>query len=113
MKKLVVDFDNTLFTTQEFPLVGRQRLINKLVASYVRLKKRQGWLIILSTMREKGKGLEAAIEACQQHNIPVDFYNENYPPDVATYGESRKIGATRSIDDTQVGLIGWLLRRFG
>lgn len=111
--KLVVDFDKTLFSLHNFPDIGPQKLIHKLVAAYVRRKKRQGWIIILNTMREPEKGLQAAIDACKAHNIPIDYANENYPPDIEKYGESRKIGATRSIDDTQVGLIGWLLRRFG
>ncbi len=93
--------------------MGRQTLVNKLVAYYVRYKKKQGWVIILNTLRESGKGLELAIEACETNNIPIDYYNENYPPDVEYWGESRKIGATRTIDDTQVGLIGFLLRHFG
>ena len=113
MKKLAVDFDNTLFHTDNFPNVGKQRLMNKLVAAYVRKKHRQGWVVILNTMREPGKGLECAKSACKAYGIPIDYYNENYPPHVEKYGESRKIGATISIDDTQIGLIGWLLRRFG
>lgn len=114
MNKLTVDFDKTLFSAPEiWPEVGRQKLIHKLVAAYVRRKKKQGWVIILNTMREKSKGLQAAVDACKAHNIPIDYANENPPEDIAQWGESRKIGATRSIDDTQVGLIGWALRTFG
>lgn len=113
MKKLSVDFDNTLFHTDNYPNVGKQRLMNKLVACYVRRKKKQGWIIILNTMRGPDKGLEAAKAACEAYNIPIDYYNENYPPDIEKYGESRKIGAQLSIDDTQIGLIGWLLRTLG
>lgn len=113
MKKLVIDFDCTLFSPGKvWPEVGKQKWIHKLVTSYVRRKKKQGWVVILNTLREYGKGLEEAIEACKTHNIPIDLVNENYQPDIDTWGESRKIGATRSIDDTQVGLIGWALRTF-
>lgn len=113
-KKLAVDFDRTLFSTaEEFPNVGKPKLIHRIVAAYVRRKSEQGWVIILNTMREKGKGLEKAIEACEKWNIPIDYYNENPQADIDHWGDSRKIGATRSIDDTQVGLIGWLLRTFG
>ena len=111
--KLAVDFDHTLFRTTDFPKVGKQTFINKIVASYVRRKKKQGWIIILNTMREYGKGLEEAIEACKVHDIPIDYINENYPPDVDLWGDSRKVGATIYIDDRNIGLIGWLLRRFG
>jgi FMN phosphatase YigB (HAD superfamily) len=113
MKKLVVDFDNTLFHTYNFPEIGKHRFVNKFVASYVRYKKRKGWVIILNTLRESTKGLEEAVQACKAYDIPIDYVNENYPPDVEYWGESRKIGATLSIDDTQVGLIGWILRRLG
>jgi len=113
MKKLSVDFDCTLFSLSEnWPEVGKQKLIHKFVASYVRRKKKQGWVIILNTMREYSKGLDIAVEACKAHNIPIDYVNENYPPDIERWGESRKIGATRSIDDTQIGIIGWALRTF-
>lgn len=64
-------------------------------------------------MRENGKGLEEAKQACEDYNIPIDLHNENYKPDIERWGESRKIGAQLSIDDTQVGFIGWMLRRFG
>lgn len=112
-KKVAVDFDNTLFHTEGFPNVGKQRFVNRIVASYIRHLHRRGWIVILNTMREPGKGLEEAIAACAAFHIPINYVNENYPPDVQTYGESRKIGCQLSIDDTQVGLIGWILRHFG
>lgn len=110
--KLGVDFDNTLFTTNAylFPEVGKQTIFNKLVSLFVRYKKKKGWIIILNTLREKGKGLEEALEICRKYNIPIDLVNENYPDDVEFWGDSRKIGCNLSIDDTQVGLIGFLLR---
>lgn len=111
--KLAVDFDNTLFHSIEFPMKSKQRFINKIVAWYVRRKDKQGWIIILNTMREPGKGLNEAIDLCNEYNIPIDYVNENYPPDVKKWGDSRKIGVDLSIDDTQIGLIGFLLRSFG
>lgn len=110
--KLTVDFDGTLFSCRNYPSAGKQKWIHKFVANYVRHKHRQGWIIILNTMREAGKGLEQAKEACETYKIPIDLYNQNYQPDIDRWGDSRKIGATISIDDTQIGLIGWLLRRF-
>lgn len=112
--KLVVDFDGVLFHTRDFPNVGPQRLANKLVAAYVRHKHKKGWVVILNTMREPGRGLEEAVAACKAKGIPLDLVNENYQPDIDYWGgDSRKIGATRLIDDTQIGLVGWLLRVFG
>lgn len=112
-KKLVVDFDCTLFHTDSFPHVGRQTFANRAVAWFVRRKKKQGWVIILNTMREKGKGLDEALAACRAFHIPIDYVNCNLDDEIKQYGDSRKIAATLSIDDTQVGLIGWLLRKFG
>ena len=111
--KLAVDFDNTLFHTTliNFPMIFHQKLIHKIVASYVRYKKKKGWTIILNTLREKGKGLEEALEACKIYNIPIDLVNENLQVDIDKWGDSRKIACTLSIDDTQVGLIGFLLRK--
>jgi len=114
VNKLSVDFDKTLFHTTNFPQLGKHRFLNRLVASYVRHKKKKGWIIILNTLREHDKGtLQMAINACEDHNIPFDYVNENYPPDVEYWGDCRKIGATLSIDDTNVGIIGLLLRKFG
>lgn len=111
--KLVVDFDCTLASNpRKWPSVGKQKLIHKLVALYVNHKKKQGWIIILNTMREKEKGLDDAVQFCKDHNIHIDLVNENLQSDIDKFGDSRKIGCTRSIDDTQVGLIGWLLRTF-
>ncbi len=111
-QKLTVDFDGTLFSWGNYPSVGKQKWIHKLIANYVRHKHKHGWIVILNTMRESGKGLEEAKKACEMYNIPIDLYNQNYQPDIDRWGDSRKIGAQLSIDDTQVGLIGWLLRRF-
>lgn len=110
--KLAVDFDGTLFSCKNYPSVGKQKWIHKFIANYVRRKHKQGWIIILKTMRENGKGLEQAKEACEKFKIPIDLYNENYQPDIDRWSDSRKIGAQLSIDDTQIGLLGWLLRRF-
>ena len=113
--KLSIDFDGTLATNptyESWPKVGKQKLIHKLIASYVRYLKKKGWIIILNTVRESGKGLEEAKKFCEDKNIPIDLYNENLILDTDKFGYSRKIGCTRSIDDTQIGLIGLILRRF-
>jgi hypothetical protein len=113
-KRLAVDFDGTLFHTKDtFPGTGKQRSANLLVSAYVRHKKAQGWTIVLNTMREKGKGLEAAVAACDVYHIPIDEVNTNDPDKILKFGDSRKIDSDLSIDDRQVGLIGWLLRHLG
>ena len=82
------------------------------IGDVVQLKSGGPSLMVDNTMRENGKGLEQAKEVCEKFKIPIDLYNENYQPDIDRWSDSRKIGAQLSIDDTQVGLIGWLLRRF-
>jgi hypothetical protein len=42
IKKLAVDFDNTLFHTSNFPEVGKPTIANKIVWWYVRRKKKTG-----------------------------------------------------------------------
>lgn len=112
-KVLCVDFDNTIAHCVEFPYKMRGRRMNRLVWKYIRFMKRRGYIIILNTLREKEKGLQAAIDFCLMNDIPIDHVNENLPSEIEIWGDSRKIACKRSLDDTQVGLIGWLLRRFG
>jgi hypothetical protein len=112
-KRLAVDFDNTLFHVVSFPEIYSITWMNKLVHRYVRYKKRKGWYIILNTCREPGKGLEIAGRVCKENNIPVDAINEQEPTAEEVWGHSRKIACDLSIDDTQIGAIGFLLRRFG
>lgn len=114
VKHICVDFDNTLFhTSKNFPIVGKQRFANKLVAWYIRHKKAQGHIIMLNTLREYGKGLEEAVEACHKYDIPIDYINENLPDSIAVWGDSRKLECDINIDDKNLGLIGWFLRVFG
>lgn len=110
MNRLSVDFDGTLFSCA-YPGVGKQRLVHRLVTAYVKRKQRQGWIIILNTMREPYKGLDVAVEACKSVGIYPDYVNENPKEMIDKWGDSRKIGCTLSIDDNNVGLIGWILRR--
>lgn len=112
-KILAVDFDNTLCKSLSFPCSGKVTWLNRLVHWYVRHKKKQGWFIIINTCREEGKGLDMVRATCEAYSIPYDAINEQEPNAVATWGESRKIFCTRSIDDTQCGMVGWLLRHFG
>jgi len=112
-KVLAVDFDNTLAHVVEFPDEMSCTYVNLLVHRYVRRKKKQGWTIILNTLRESSKGLPQALEFCELYEIPIDYVNLNLPEEIAVWGDSRKIAATRTLDDTQIGVIGFLLRKFG
>lgn len=112
-KTLAVDFDNTLAHVVQFPDHMSCTWMNRLVHAYVRKKKKQGWVIILNTLREPHKGLTQAIDFCAEYNLPIDYVNQNIPEEIELWGDSRKISAKRTIDDTQVGLLGLLLRIFG
>lgn len=112
-KRLAVDFDMTLFHVLSFPHESSVTWLNRIVHWYVRHKKKQGWFIIINTCREEGKGLDMVRAMCELYKIPYDLINEQEPNAVAMWGESRKIACDISIDDTQIGAIGWLLRHFG
>ena len=111
---LSVDFDNTICRTKHtFPKCGKPTLLNKIVWRYIRYKKKQGWTIILNTLREPYKHLDEAVRFCKLNNIPIDYVNQNLPSEVKKWGDSRKISCDLQLDDKNIGLIGWLLRRFG
>ena len=110
-KILAVDFDNTLFHLNSFPENSTVRLGNRLIHTYIRRKKSQGWIIILNTCRHD-EPLEYAKKLIQKYDLPIDFVNENYPGLIRQYGDSRKIACDRSLDDTQIGFVGWFLRHF-
>ena len=111
-KRLCVDFDGTLCRS-EYPYIGKRFLPHKIIAWYVRMKKRQGWIIILNTLRTNKDLLDMAVYACKhEFNIPIDYVNENTKEDVQMWGDSRKISCDINIDDRNIGFIGWLLRRY-
>lgn len=108
---LVVDFDNTLFHLVRYPQISIIRPGNRLIHAYVRNKKRKGWFVIVNTARQ-GDALRIAKTRLKLDKIPYDLVNDNHPFLNEKYGETRKITGTRSLDDMQVGLIGWFLRHF-
>lgn len=110
-KILVVDFDNTLFHLVEFPKLSSIRLGNRIVHWYVRRKHRQGWYVIINTARHDN-ALRFAVNRLKAAGIPFDAINENHPDLIAQYGDCRKINGTRTLDDMQIGFIGWFLRHF-
>ena len=112
-KILLVDFDKTLGHTSKYPACDPPTWMNKLVAWYVKREQRKGWYIILNTCREGGTLISALGYLKLFYGFIPDNENFNAPWNIAEYGDCRKISGVRSIDDTQVGFIGWLLRRFG
>jgi hypothetical protein len=112
-KILLVDFDKTLGHTGEFPKLEPPKLIHKMIAWYTKRKQRKGWYVILNTCREKGFLISALKYVEDWYGFTPDLMNENADWLISKYGNCRKISGTLSIDDTQIGLIGFLLRRFG
>lgn len=108
---LVVDFDNTIAHQVSYPDISTTRLGNRIVHAYIRHKKRRGWYIIVNTARH-GEALETARGFLERNGIPYDLMNDNHPALNEMYGETRKITGERTLDDMQVGLVGWLLRHF-
>lgn len=113
-KILAVDFDGTLVKT-EYPRIGPQRLIHKLITAYVVYLYQKGWKIALWTLRENrpnkpGDYLKEAVEWCHNHGFIPEIVNENSAEMTAEWGHSRKLAYDLLIDDKSFGLLGWLLR---
>lgn len=96
---IAVDFDNTLFKTEEWPTIGAP--IYETI-DYCKDQKAAGAVLILWTCRT-GEDLKAAVEACRTVGLEFDYINENTPDDVAHFGnDSRKINASLYIDDRAI-----------
>lgn len=97
-------------------MIKKQRLIHKLVTAYVKHKKKQGWTIILWTLRgnkpeKEHDGLDQAIQFCSiELDLSFDYVNDNPPEMTEAWGYSRKLAYDILIDDKNIGIIGWLLR---
>ena len=99
---IAVDFDGTLCENKH-PEIGDVLPIHERVHELIRVKHKNGALIILWTCR-CGPELEAAISFCRKNDIPIDLVNENDPERVKKYGyDSRKISADLYIDDKAIG----------
>jgi len=110
--RIAVDFDGTLCEPQ-WPYIGEQRSIHKLIMWWVKHRQKKGDIVILNTCRIVENGtLPRALKWLKNHGLAPDFVNENDPKLIATFGDCRKISADRYIDDLNVGLLGWLLRRY-
>lgn len=108
-KYIAVDFDKTL-CTDNYPETGKQRLIHKIVLNFVLRHQKKGSTVILNTLRKEFPLLNA-VEWCHAHDLFPTYINENPTELIRKFGDSRKIACTLNIDDTNIGLIGWLLRR--
>lgn len=97
---IAVDFDNTLAFTRYPEILSP----NYEVIDFVQNAKAGGAIIILWTCRD-GEALQAALEWCDNNNVPIDYVNENAPERVKIYGsDCRKISADIYIDDKAVSV---------
>lgn len=109
---IAVDFDGVL-CENNYPEIGDVLPIHKKIHEYIRQEHKNGNIIILWTCR-CGKELDAAVNFCKKHDIPIDYVNENDPERVKKYGhDSRKISADLYIDDKTFGwsLVEAILKR--
>lgn len=91
---IVVDFDNTLCYSN-YPNCGDITPFGKFLQTIQDLDV----CIILNTCRHD-ESLAIALEWCTQHNIRVDYANENAPERIAQFGDCRKISGDIEFDDT-------------
>lgn len=111
-----VDFDNTL-CVNGWPDIskGEQGFIHRIIMNYMIEQQRKGHEIVLVTMRENKPDkdddyLMQAIMWCGQRGLIIKRANNNTAKMIDEYGPSRKVYCDRYLDDTNYGIIGWLLR---
>ena len=106
---IAIDFDDTLFKTINYPneLKPKWRVINK-----VKKLINKGYCCCLWTCRS-GDNLKIAVELCKSVGIGFEWVNENPDFAIKQFGnDCRKIGATYYIDDKNLNIIGFLIKRF-
>ena len=99
-----VDFDDTLFLNS-YPHNYSQP--NWKIINHIKMRREQGWYIILVTCRhdkETGNFLTEAVEACKNIGLEFDLVNENHPHLIEKWGDSRKIYCDEYIDDKNISL---------
>lgn len=94
---IAVDFDGTLSTGAEWPLIGEPNisLIKKLIDA-----QQKGHYIILWSCRN-GRDLQEAVDWCEDYGLKFDGVNASPPNKIKEYSgwDTRKIDADIYIDD--------------
>ena len=90
---LALDFDKTLCDSH-FPECGGETQI----CDFIRSIQHLDYIQTLYTCRT-GEALDDAIQWCAEHDIRLDYINENDPVRIALYKECRKISYDMLIDD--------------
>jgi hydroxymethylpyrimidine pyrophosphatase-like HAD family hydrolase len=100
---LAVDFDGTITADNDFPNLGP---VNKNCKEVLQRLHKWGCIIILWTCRGDHY-LTDAVEYCREHQIPIDYVNENCPE--VAFPAYPKIFANYYIDDLNIGgPLSWL-----
>lgn len=100
---IAVDFDGTI-VEHRYPSIGRTR---PLAFQTLKAIQANGHRLILWTHRA-GKRLDEAVEFCKSHGLEFYAVNKNFPEEVWSEDDSRKILADIYIDDRNLGgLLPW------
>lgn len=95
---LAVDFDDTLFKADTYPVPTNPIQEN---IDLCKKWKELDLILILYTARE-GQKLDLAVQACKDIGLTFDYVNENLPWGIAQWGDSRKIVADYYLDDRNI-----------
>ncbi len=95
---IAVDFDGTI-VEHAYPRIGAP--IPFAIETLLRLQ-REGYRLVLWTVRA-GKLLDEAVAYCRDNGLEFYAVNANYPDEVLTENDSRKLNANIYIDDRNVG----------
>lgn len=95
---IAIDFDGTI-VEHRYPFIGKIRPFAFETLEALQVK---GHRLILWSHRA-GKKLDEAVKFCNAHGIEFYAVNKNYPEEVWSENESRKILADIYIDDRNLG----------
>ena len=115
METIAVDFDGTLCSYpcadgKQWPFPGEPKLIHRVVLWWIKRRQARGDRIVIWTCRT-GDGRDTAEAWLWERGFIPDFWNAEPEEALRGYPKTRKLMFDRVIDDKQVGLIGWMLRK--
>lgn len=101
---IAIDFDGTV-VEHRYPAIGRTR---PHAFQVLKALQSNGHRLILWSHRA-GKKLDEAVEFCAKHGLEFYAVNKNFPEEVWSENDSRKILADIYIDDRNLGgLPSWI-----
>lgn len=103
---IAVDFDGTLFSCYGVGGTDQINVPNSLLIEACKRWKKAGHTLILWTCRDKGLGLEEALELLKSVDLEFPYVNQNCQEVLESRGDRRKIVADIYIDDRAVMMRG-------